>query len=86
MRESDSFSKDHTPTERRADLVFVSIMVNDGTWFDVLLTRVPCVGEYLSNQGDTFRVTRVQHSPLYEDGRCWSGLQAILAVPKGPIQ
>ncbi|MBX3357307.1 MAG: hypothetical protein KF745_02655 [Phycisphaeraceae bacterium] len=57
--------------------------------FDVLLSRVPGIGEHLSKGGDTYQVTAVQHVPLDEDGRASCGWHALLdavLIPEPPPQ
>ena len=83
-QESDSFPKRDCSGERLPLLVFVHVDTNVNTWFSAFLTRVPCVGEYLVNRGDTFCVTAVCHALVMEDGKSNCGLHAMLDVELQP--
>jgi hypothetical protein len=60
------------------ELVLVNVDVGNGTSFDVLLTRVPSVGEEITREGDEYRLTRVQHYPVDDDGRAYLGYHAFV--------
>jgi hypothetical protein len=83
-QKSDSFPKEGCSGEKLPHLVFVHVNTNINTWFSALLTRVPCVGEYIMNQGETFKVVAVYHSLVMEDGKSRCGLHAILDVEVQP--
>ncbi|MEQ9410688.1 MAG: hypothetical protein RIK87_23455 [Fuerstiella sp.] len=75
--------------ERREPLgkrgvAFVSLSVDDGRYYSVLLSRVPCNGEEVGVEGELFLVRRVQHSSLDEDGRAFAGYLAYLEVTAIP--
>lgn len=83
-QESDSFPKRECSGERLPHLVFVHVDTNINTWFSAFLTRVPCVDEFIVNQGDTFRVAAVYHTLVMADGKSNCGLQAMLDVELQP--
>lgn len=68
-QESDSFPKEGSSGEKLPHLVFIHVDTNVNTWFSALLTRVPCVGELIVNQGETFKVVAVYHNLVARDGR-----------------
>jgi hypothetical protein len=61
-------------------MVLVSLCVNDGRYFTIRLSRVPCVGEEVIVEGDEFLINKVQHDSLDEDGRAAVGYHAYLDV------
>src|SRR5205823_2279006 len=83
-QESDSFPKGGGSGEKLAHLVFIHITTNVNTWFSALLTRVPCVGEFIVNQADTFKVVAVYHSLVMEDGKSRCGVHAMIDVELQP--
>lgn len=58
------------------ELVLVSVTANDGAWFNTLLTRVPGLGEEIIQEGDIYKVVRVQHDRVNDDGRAYLGNHA----------
>src|SRR4051812_3137742 len=83
-RKSESFSGTSSGMERQPHLVFVHVDSNDGTWFSVLLTRVPCQGEFIHNDGDVFKVVSVHHSAVDIEGRSRVGVHAMIDVELQP--
>jgi hypothetical protein len=69
---------------RSPSLVFVHVDANDNTWFSALLTRVPCVGEEVTCEADTFKVVRVIHQSVNAKGQSACGLHALLDVELMP--
>jgi hypothetical protein len=51
------------------ELVDVNVYGDDGVWFDVLLTRVPGLGEEIHKDEKSYKVVRVWHQPVDDDGR-----------------
>ena len=51
------------------ELVTISAFTDDGDAFDIILTRVPCIGEEISRGSKTYTITSVQHAPVDDDGR-----------------
>ena len=60
------------------ELVLVHVCATDGTHFDMLLTRVPGIGEELSQEDRIYRILRVQHEPINDDGRARFGWHAFI--------
>jgi hypothetical protein len=60
------------------ELVTITVFGDDGRIFDVLLTRVPCVGEFISKEDYYYKITRVEHFPVDDDGRSFAGSHAIV--------
>ena len=60
------------------ELVSVHVNSNDGARFDVLLTRVPCIGEAIEHAGKYYCVLRVFHTPVDDDGRAYIGYHAMI--------
>jgi hypothetical protein len=73
-------------SERRLrELVDVSIGSHDGMpLLNVLLSRVPTLGEEIEVKGRIYRVIGVQHSTLDLDGRAALGSHAYLTVVEVP--
>lgn len=83
-QESDSFPKKGCSGEKLPNLVFVHVNTNVNTWFSALLTRIPCLGKFIMNQGDTFKVIAVYHSLVMADGKSRIGTHAIIDVELCP--
>src|SRR5690348_4490265 len=83
-QESDSFPKKGGWGEKLPHLVFIHVNTDVNTWFSAFLTRVPCVGEFIMNQADTFKVAAVFHSLVMQDGRSRFGGHAIIDVELQP--
>jgi hypothetical protein len=60
------------------ELVSVHIDGNDGESFDVRLTRVPGIGEEIVRQQNTYKVKRVRHYSVDDDGRAFLGYHAFV--------
>jgi hypothetical protein len=58
--------------------------VGTNDWFDLLLTRVPCLGEEVEIEAETYRVVRVTHAPVSYDGRVELGWHAMIEVELVP--
>lgn len=83
-RDSFSFSGQGAGRPERHDLVYVHVESNDDTWFSLLLTRVPSVGEFVECDGREFKVTRVLHNAVTPEGVSACGTQAIIDVEIEP--
>lgn len=66
----------HEP--RLSELVSVVVHLRSGEFHDVLLTRVPAIGEEIVDGITAYRVTRVQHNPLDVSGRSFLGWHAMV--------
>jgi hypothetical protein len=60
------------------ELVFVNVSTDDGQSFDTLMTRVPGIGEEINREDRTYRILRVQHEPVGDDGRARLGWHAFI--------
>jgi hypothetical protein len=60
------------------ELVRIHVDGNDGEWFEPLLTRVPGTGEEISHEDRIYKVTRVMHYPVDDDGRPRFGWHAFV--------
>lgn len=60
------------------ELVLIHVYGSDGENFDTLLTRVPGIGEVISREDRSYRVTRVAHEPVNEDGKARLGWHAFV--------
>ncbi|MCY2950709.1 MAG: hypothetical protein NTU53_01880 [Planctomycetota bacterium] len=59
------------------ELVLVHVYAGDGE-FDTLLTRVPGIGEEINQEDRSYKVIRVQHEPVDDDGRARLGWHALV--------
>jgi hypothetical protein len=66
------------------ELVSVHFEVANGTPFDANLTRIPCVGEEVFKESACFRVLRVQHTIVDDDGRAFAGYHAYVEAVEVP--
>jgi hypothetical protein len=66
------------------ELVLVHVDGNDGESFDVLLTRVPGLGEEIDREDRSYKVARVQHEPVDDDGRARFGWHAFIEAHLQP--
>ena len=60
---------------------------NDGVSFEILLTRVPGIGEEIMREDRYYKVVRVQHEPVDDDGRTRFGCHAAIdaeLLPEAP--
>lgn len=89
MAKSRSSKAEFVPHERYdmshpllRELVLVHVDVDYDTpfakSFDTLLTRVPGIGEEISREDKSYRVVRVQHEPVDDDGRARLGWHAFI--------
>ena len=53
-------------------------------WFDILLTRVPGLGEEVELDCEAYRVVQVTHAPVGYDGRAELGWHAMIEVELVP--
>jgi hypothetical protein len=60
------------------ELVLVEVATDREEYRTILLTRVPCVGEEIAIEADTFKVTRVLHAVVDDDGRAFCGTHAYV--------
>jgi hypothetical protein len=66
------------------DIVSVQVDTNNGVSFYIHLTRVPCIGEAIEYEGEYYRVLRVFHSPVNDDGRARFGWHAMIDAEHWP--
>ncbi len=66
------------------ELVFIHVYGDDGESFDVLLTRVPGIGDEIDREAVSYRVVRVQHEPVDDDGRARLGWHAFVEAQLQP--
>jgi hypothetical protein len=66
------------------ELVFVHVDAVDGTKFDMLLTRVPGIGEEINREAKSYKILRVQHEPVDDDGRARFGWHAFIDAELQP--
>lgn len=64
--------------------MYLHVDTNVNTWFSALMTRVPCVGEFIFNQGDAFNIVAVYHNLVMPDGKSNCGLAAMIEVELQP--
>lgn len=60
------------------DLVLIALTTDRDEHLTLQLTRVPCIGEELFHDADTFKVTRVSHATVDDDGRAYAGFHAYV--------
>ena len=53
---------------RERGVVMISLKTTDGLFFTLFLSRVPCIGEEVFCEGETYLILRVQHDSLDEHG------------------
>jgi hypothetical protein len=63
---------------RLRELVSVQVNVDRGDSFYTLLTRVPGLGEEIVQEEKSYKVVRVQHEQVGEDGRARFGWHAFI--------
>lgn len=71
------------------EIVRIGVSSDDGSSFDISLTRVPCVGEEISKNGAVYRITQVRHAAVDDDGRArlgWHALVDAVLVPEPPAR
>jgi hypothetical protein len=88
-RSADPHSLSHPLFDRRQrrlrEIVNVCMGSHDGMPLrDVLLSRVPTIGEEIAVEARIYRVIRVQHSTLDLDGRAALGTHAYVTVVEVP--
>ena len=70
---------------RLRELVYVAVaVINADQRFDLRLTRVPGLMEYVSFEEKVYRVVLVQHEPIDDDGFASLGWDASLEVELVP--
>ena len=62
------------------ELVSVCVYANGVQFFTTLLTRVPGLGEEIAHEDKYYRVVRVQHEPVDDDGRTRARYHAFVDV------
>jgi len=62
----------------------INVMIDKPPGFDVLLTRVPCIGEEIIQEDRSYRITRVQHVECDRDGKARWGCHAFLEAELVP--
>lgn len=81
MRHADAEKRLAIRNERPAvDVVYIFVHQKRRSPFGAFVTRVPCIGEHLSQGGLTYRVVRVQHQGLSFDGVVGTGWHAHIDV------
>lgn len=60
------------------EIVFVHVSATDGTTIECLLTRVPGIGEEIVREDKKYRILRVQHHEVDNDGRAAFGWHAFV--------
>ena len=58
--------------------VMISLKTTDGHFFTLYLSRVPCIGEEVFCEGETYLIIRVQHDWLDEYGHAEVAYHAFL--------
>jgi len=66
------------------ELVFLHVAGDDGEWFSTLLTRVPGIGEEIIREDRTYKVLRVQHDRVDDDGRARFAYHAYIDAELQP--
>jgi hypothetical protein len=66
------------------ELVSVRVDASDGASFSTLLTRVPCIGEAIAHEGKFYRILRVFHESVDDDGRAFAGYHAYIDAEYWP--
>jgi hypothetical protein len=66
------------------ELVDVNVYCDDGVWFDALLTRVPGLGEEINREDKSYKVIRVWHQPVGDDGPTPFGWHALIDATLQP--
>ena len=66
------------------ELVLIHVDADDGSSFDMLLTRVPGIGELVGREDRSYKVLRVWHEPVDDDGRGRFGWHAFIDVELQP--
>jgi hypothetical protein len=70
-----SYDPAHPPLR---DLVHVNVKADDGTRFDAILTCVPGIGEEINCKNRTYKVMRVLHELVDDDGKARAGCHAFV--------
>jgi len=81
---SESFSGSDAGEKTLPNLQFIAVSSSDNTHFSILLTRVPCVGEFVVNEGVEYKVLRVGHWAVTPSGKVRFGYKAHLEVEPIP--
>ena len=63
---------------RSRGVVMISLKTTDGLFFTLYLSRVPCIGEEVFCEGETYLIIRVQHDWLDEYGHAEVAYHAYL--------
>lgn len=66
------------------ELVRLHVDADDGTSFSTLLPRVPGIGEEIFEEDRCYKVLRVQHSKVDDDGRAIAGNHAYVEAAHQP--
>lgn len=81
---SESFSSYDASEKTLPHLQFIAVSSIDYTYFSILLTRVPFIGEVIVNEGIEYKVLGVQHAAVTPRGKCRCGFKANLDVEPLP--
>lgn len=71
---------------RLRELVYVRLLFEDKDGTEVLLTRVPGLGDEIEHDGLIYRINRVRHYPVNADGRADFGWHAFVWLELLPEQ
>ena len=70
----------------KRDLILLHVDGNDGVSFDVYLTRVPGIGEEIIREDRTYKVLRVRHEAVDDDGKARFGWHAFIEGELQPAE
>jgi len=83
--QSERYPRVDSNGRRLRELVFVAVaVINADEHFDLRLTRVPGLMEYVAREEKVYRVVLVQHEPIDENGFAPFGWDAMLEVELVP--
>jgi hypothetical protein len=60
------------------------VFADDGLYFQILLTRVPGIGEEFVREDKSYKIVRAQHYIVDDDGRAAFGWHALVDVELQP--
>jgi len=73
-----TFSRLDPHEPRLSEIVLLHVHTAADDDFDLLLTRVPGLGEEISREGRSYKIVRVQHEPVDDGGRARFGWHAFI--------
>jgi hypothetical protein len=85
MKEKQPHERHNPAHPLLRELVLVHVDGTDGAFFDVLLTRVPGIGEEIIREDRYYKVLRVQHESVDDDGRARFGWHAFVDADLLPL-